>query len=60
MNGHWTFTLWRILGIHLDHIVIGDPSVVGHDIALGRVESIDDQHFTLKTDQGTEKYDRVP
>ena len=57
-DGHWTFTSSRVIGLTIDHITVGKPSVEGTNMALGRVKLIDDQQMVLGTDNGDETYTR--
>jgi len=58
-GGDWEFTDSREIGVTIDEVETGNPATVGQKMLLGTVEEADD-HLVLKTETGSEFYDRVP
>jgi uncharacterized membrane protein YeaQ/YmgE (transglycosylase-associated protein family) len=57
--GTYKFTVGdQAIGIVVDRVENGDPTMAGERILLGRVVEVDATHLRLGTDKGDELYDR--
>lgn len=59
-SGNWGLDRKRTLGVKVQRVEAGDPSVVGETLALGVVKSVDGRRLVLKTDAGDDVLRRLP
>ncbi|HSZ59351.1 MAG TPA: hypothetical protein VK797_27155 [Tepidisphaeraceae bacterium] len=60
VSGDWGLLQNESIDIKINHIEGGDAAMVGKQMPLGAVKSVDEGRLVLATDHGDEVYQRVP
>ncbi len=58
LEGQWGLTRNHMLGVTIDRVIVGNPSVTGKWIGLGIIQAVDDQHLVLRANNADETYTR--